>query len=211
MDSVRVLRDLSVKGFSLIERNPDLGMKDLRAMIDHLNPLKATFGRLQSRRQAEARLNTFSARHGLGQLPPHSDGANLPVPPRYFALIAPRPRVGATLIYDLDDVLPKLEYEADRAIFYLQERHSLFPTPFKTRSPDGEPIYRFNPDIMSPANQSAERVFETLSGDDFVPVQKVDWSLNIAVFIDNWTMLHGRESVPLDGQGIFRCSIWIDL
>ena len=208
---MKILSELSKCGFSLVRREDGVALKDVRSMIERLHPLKTTFGRLHPLRRADAKPNTLSAAHGLGELPPHSDGAHLPIPPRYFVLFVPRPRSAATLIYRLEDRLCGIETDAERAIFYVRDRHSLFPTPFKTRSSEGEAVYRFNPDIMSPANDSAERVFNALTEKPLDPTVRVDWSENIAVFIDNWRMLHGREAARQSDSSIIRCSIWMDL
>ena len=60
-------------------------------------------------------------------------------------------------------------------------------------------IWRYDADLMIPANSDAleiKKIIDPLVRSD--DTEFIEWKENMAVIIDNWTVLHGRGVEPQD-------------
>lgn len=157
--------------------------------------------------RSDARPNTLSSRYGLEAFPNHTDFAGYDMPARYIILTAPRARPTDTLVFDA------LELERVFGCNYLQRCIFLVRAkrPFYCRLLTvvrGEPLFRYNSAIMEPKNIEAceiARYIET----GMTSVCRVNWTETRASLLDNWTMLHSRDTYCADKViGLVRFAIW---
>lgn len=128
--------------------------------------------------------NTLSGRHGLAALPPHTDGATNPVPPRWIAMRCPEGSDTQTLFYDTKLVVAR---PADAS----ELRRLWIVKPSGGRSPFYAPVLqfarggwwiRFNTACMSPVGSDGAAVLRLITG------QLIEhrWQPDEAVVFDNW-------------------------
>jgi TfdA family taurine catabolism dioxygenase TauD len=162
--------------------------------------------RLVARAEAEAPVPSLSANHGLGQFPPHTDGAENVEPPRYVALWSPAKHKVATLLYDGKDPL------LDRPLFsrawlagFGRRRFYVVP-----RQTDGDTVrWRLNPDCMRPTS-SDDHLREGLACFETLSRTRVEWQPKQALIFDNARVLHGREALSRENseRELMRVSIY---
>lgn len=182
--------------------------KYLKNLISSLRPRHTEFSTLAPLDQSEARPNTLSAEHGLGEFPAHTDSVTRRVPPRYLILLMRKPRQAKTKLYNLPNITSAIKKEAYRAIFNTSIKHRAFPTHFIVKSIKGHPIYRYNPDIMEPVNEEAAKVASAIKKAEGSPDTVIDWNEYQVAIFDNWKFLHGREPAEADAPPMMRSAIW---
>jgi len=186
------MQQLESDGWTLI---PGIAFGDLLEFCEELGG-RQRVTRLIARSEAEASVPSLSANHGLGQFPPHTDGAEDLEPPRYVALWSSAIHKAATLLYDGEDPL------LDRPLFSRAwlvgvGRRRFYVVPRQT---DGNCVrWRLNPDCMRPAS-SDDCLEESLASFDRLPTTRVEWRSRQALVFDNTRLLHGREALPADDR-----------
>ncbi|PVZ72189.1 TauD/TfdA family dioxygenase [Pelagibaculum spongiae] len=151
---------------------------------------------------------TFSSTYGLSMFPFHSDTAFWGLPARYIIMgmfSTSRCTTNYISLRDIerfisDDFLSK----ARRAIYLVETiEGSKYTSPvFEVNDNYG---FRFDPNIMTPANDYAKVFHEELVvAMNRVESIKIDWSGNKAVIFDNWNSLHSRSAVKDESREIFR-------
>lgn len=168
------------------------------------NPIPSLTGKLVKQltvvEPSDARPATFSATHGSGMFPLHTDTAFWPKPARYIVLRAQGDIRRPTLIKGFSEVFAKVGIPhcklIDRSIWLLRTPTSSNYCSMKF-SYDSHIGYRYDPNCMSPVNSAAIQIVELFheamqvnSGNMHV------WSVDSAVIIANWTVLHGRGQKP---------------
>ncbi len=183
------MSSLTRLGFYAHPRSRASGLQTLRACIAKLQPNTTRVDKLRPRDFESARLNTLSAKHGLGLFPPHTDFALRSLPPRYIALFCPVARPGGTTLYcgkRLHEGLPS-------GTFRIKTATKSYSATFVNTSRHGR-FYRYNADLMCPLDRDAQRLAEAIDlakPDHIVYWHKISW-----IIIDNWSFLHGREPTP---------------
>jgi hypothetical protein len=168
-------------------------------------PLRAPTGELVRRLMPIdahlARANSLSSRFGRGSFPFHTDTAFWPIPSRYLVMRVIGDQRRATTLLDFEDVLGKLSSRA---------RNDVQRSVWRARR-DGCAMYcsmsfaagtlrgwRFDADVMEPANASAKRAHEDVAHviRESNPTATISWETTTCVVIDNWRLLHARGSAP---------------
>lgn len=144
---------------------------------------------LRPRLASEGRWGTFTARHGYGSLPWHTDGAVADDPPRYIVLTSEIASETPTEVLSLSNGGLMLEALRDLVLYtgYLRPRY------FRAveRRNDGVRV-RWDPDKLVIASTAAhDRSALTPE-----PSGRIHWSENTVAVIDNWHCLHRRPAVP---------------
>lgn len=154
------------------------------SLIDSLVPLN----------NLDAHKQSLSANFGTGNFPFHTDGAYFKIPPRFIILrylkgiLNPTP----TVLCDLNQLTNEANEKLKDCIWKVKSRNNEFLTTILTEN--GE-YYRYDKCVMTPAVSKIQNgsYFENLI--DEMPKTQIDWTLNKAVIIDNWTFLHSRPKV----------------
>ncbi len=206
-----VMQDLGQKilemGFALLE-----GHQPERDAIEIVNVLgeAENFGaegpvhHLKPAFAASCPPNTYSGNYGLGGFPLHTDMANWFVPPRFLVLrciegsntVATTLADGRSIVRDVGEsdlaralVKPRRAVKGKHSLLRLYERGCL-----------AGPFLRWDEKYLLPASPAGERGVNQLR----VAVAKAPrLDVHLArpgdtLIVDNWRMLHGRGSVPLD-------------
>ncbi len=203
MNLAHLDHELIQKGWSLVEgvRNEPEHVELANHLGKIVRPPQRSWKQLLEPTPVDvARPSTYSARLGRARFPYHTDYANWIVPPRYVVLRnAGRATNAATLLRDPrselaeDDDLRKL---LSRGIFYARFRGRSFLCRVLARR-CGKTLLRWDRFAMCPANELAVRVAERLN--ERLPREqlesRVTWKRRRALVVDNWRVLHGRESV----------------
>ncbi len=148
----------------------------------------------------EAPPGSQSALYGAGPFPLHTDTVFWPLPVRYVLLRG----YGDTRRPTTINKFTKLVKECDKQ-FHVSVRDSVwliragskkFYCSMKLRH-DNSSLWRYDADLMVPANDAAVHVNKVLrplvSGK---VMESITWSGDKAVVISNWTTLHGRGQQP---------------
>lgn len=140
-----------------------------------------------------ARKNTLSSRYGLAAFPLHSDGANMPIPPKYVAIQFCGPS-SHLVDFNILDCSPLFKTD-----LFLNNRSELLfsvnsgKSKYITRIFKNE-IFRFNPCIMTPLNNISKsflKKMEEIYKDQLIFNPK-DQEI---IIIDNYRCLHSRGIV----------------
>lgn len=183
---------LADQGYAVWWRNA--ATTPLRSILSDLEARVWRCQRMTAKAAADARSNTLSRRHGLGVLPLHSDGAALPIPPRFVLLAAPPWRAAPTHVLDLWPIFARLPPHMGRSLFRIDTGRKRYIQRLVDR-PMGRPARaRFNEDIMTPINTSADAAHAAIRAARRT-AKSVHWSEARLLVIDNWRALHGRGAV----------------
>ena len=158
-------------------------------IVDHLVPIK----------KSEAHRQSLSANFGIGDFPFHTDGAYFKIPPRFIimrylkGIQNPTP----TILCDLNQINSDDKENLKHCIWKVKSRNNDF---LSTILSDDEAYYRYDKCVMTPVISKNQNglFFESLIAE--LPKTQINWTINKAVIIDNWTYLHTRPKVS--GQEI---------
>jgi alpha-ketoglutarate-dependent taurine dioxygenase len=141
---------------------------------------------------------TFSNIHGFSVFPLHTDTAFWIKPVRYLLLSSIYSSSCSTFFISLETILnhfsnTELE-QFKRAIFKVKTIHEqYYSTLFFNHN--GITGIKYDPSCMFPVNSNAKRFIGKLEQVMInIPIEKIKWTGNNAVIIDNWKMLNGREA-----------------
>ena len=146
-----------------------------------------------------ARRRSLSAEVGRGRFPWHTEGSHWPTPPRYFMLRFtsgdPAPTLLApfsSLAFSTDDI-----QLLRRSMFRVASpRGKFLTTILESRGRSIGDIVRFDRRVLHPATpeawRAAHRVDQVLDSHDPITI---DWQSGLILIVDNWRVLHSRESV----------------
>lgn len=160
-----------------------------------------------ARERSQSNRLSLSGNYGLGQFPLHTDNASSTSPPRFIMLAAPASRPAQTLLFapltacDFDRSL------AQRALFKVRSQAGKVYARLLSGSGAEETI-RFNPDLMEPANEEAQKMQKWFT-ESLARASVVDWRHARLAVIDNRRVLHARSSALLGPNSyIHRLSVW---
>ncbi len=149
----------------------------------------------------EAPANSQSAKYGLGAFPLHTDTVFWSVPVRYVLLRAYGDTRRPTTVKSFCDLLqkcdPRIQDLIKKSVWLVRAgcNHFYCCSRFHHRDSFG---WRYDPDIMLPANDEAFKVNSALSPFSMTEGDGIEWAGNRAAVIDNWNCLHGRGAQPLN-------------
>lgn len=161
---------------------------------------------LQPRDAGTVADNQYSGIHGLGAFPLHTDLAHWTIPPRYFILrcIVPAEEV-CTFVLPWEKISPALgAIHMNKAVFATRKRQTGNSGLVCAMSRhEGQTIRRWDSMFLSPVNQSARDLDALLREESWtrsserIPLRRT----GDMILIDNWRVLHGRDSVPAFSKG----------
>ena len=151
----------------------------------------------------EAPPGSQSSIYGSGPFPLHTDTVFWPVPVRYVILRGHGDTRRPTTVKSFSDLVRECDTRfhslVERSVWLVGTSPKRFYCSLKFRHRDSFG-WRYDADLMSPANDSAIRVDRVLR--PLVTSEKVEyinWSGNTAVVLSNWIVLHGRGPQPPGG------------
>jgi len=143
---------------------------------------------LRPREPHDGRRGTFSAMHGFGQFPWHTDGAIADHPPRFILLSSVESAATPTELLFID-----ASSELMRALRPLV-LYRRWVQPRYLRAVDvvrGQERVRWDPDKLDLASPSPGEI----SLDGQAPTHAVEWRSGTTTLIDNWRCLHRRPGL----------------
>lgn len=187
-------------GYASISRAEN-NILSIQKIIGYLGCTITQYSFLKPRTSTE-RQNSLSDIYGIGQFPPHSDGAHLVSPPDYLIMRGSKSRKAPTLLWPACKLLEVLGSDANNAEFEVKRRGRTFGVRFCTVAEEGLRL-RFNHDTMQPKNQSATNIHSWLREPDVEPVV-IDWETTSLLVVNNRTVLHGRGRNEVNDAGFLR-------
>lgn len=185
----------------LIRLAKSIGIIKLHPNGEELAVLKSTDG-------VNSISGTFSNIHGLAAFPFHTDTAFWGVPARYVVMGMLNKSSCTTNFISLNDLKEFITEDflskARKSIYLLEtiEGSKYTSLIFSNNNDYG---IRFDPNIMTPANEHAKRFHEELVGTiGSVESIKINWNGNKAIVFDNWKYLHSRSAVKNEKREVFR-------
>jgi len=159
-------------------------------LIDKLQPVPAS----------SARSFSLSRRHGAGAFPFHTDTAHWRTPARFIVIGCVNPGAGgrATLLIRMNDLgLDKQDKELlNSGVFLVRNGRASWYSTVLCRD---QPFVRFDPACMiaaTPLGDSASLMLQKRCA-VCQPI-RIKWRKDDVLIIDNWKLLHGRESAVSD-------------
>ncbi|MCE7058156.1 TauD/TfdA family dioxygenase [Algoriphagus sp. AGSA1] len=209
-----ILKELKIKGWTEVEGvTSDSDLLKIAGNIGQIRPHanNEIIFSLKPSNGANKLKETLSNKFGFNDFPLHTDTAFWTKPVRFILLSSYKSSKSPTIISSFDSIFRHLSLNdfksAERAIFKVRTLHIQFYTSliFKENGITG---FKYDPNCMEPANYHGKRIVEIFN-DISAETIKVNWCGNKAVLIDNWKMLHGRNSVdPSENRELKR--IYID-
>ena len=151
---------------------------------------------------------TFSNVYGLSAFPFHTDTAFWELPARYVVMGMIERSGSKTNYISLSDIEKNISGDflaKARKSIYLSETFEGSKYTSLVFGGNEAWGFRFDPNIMTPANVHAKNFHEELeTAIERVEPRKIDWGGSRAVVIDNWKFLHGRESVKNESREMLR-------
>ncbi len=138
---------------------------------------------------------TLSKIYGLNAFPFHNDGVQNKTPPRFIILQLKSDEIGVAKTFLLDGFELALK---NQNIFY----HSIFEingngfkelTPLINERINGKKMLRYNPVIMDSIIKKKKVELEQLLSNS-IKIE-IEWKPKSFLIIDNWRVLHSRESI----------------
>lgn len=158
--------------------------------------------KLYPTKEDNAKKGTFSNLHGTRKFPLHTDTAFLNVPIRYMILNTNKESSCGTTVLSVRNLFHQLSKDemkiARESIFRLKTNNSTYYTSlfFKQMGEEG---FRYDSTCMIPFNKSAKVFVPILQNAiNTAKIEVIKWRQHKTVLIDNWKMLHGRESIGID-------------
>jgi alpha-ketoglutarate-dependent taurine dioxygenase len=152
--------------------------------------------------RADARLGTASAIYGTSSFPLHTDTAFWPLPSRYLVMRVYGDCRRATTVLRFEDAFRKgsadLVTRVERSIWRIGTPSASHYCSMRFRH--GEQLgWRYDELCMAPVNEAARLTQAELpQALARCEVQKIEWSGDLALILDNWQVLHGRAVAPPD-------------
>jgi len=149
---------------------------------------------------AQAPSGTQSAIYGTGPFPLHTDTVFWPVPVRYVILRAHGDTRRPTTVMGFERLLQecgsRVSALAERSVWVVGGKGKRFYCSLRFRH--GDSIgWRYDADLMSPANDAAVEVDKVLRPVVTHEVTDcIEWNCAVAVVLSNWNVLHGRGPDP---------------
>lgn len=208
---MEVFKELESKGIAVV--NGIHSEEELVTLAKSLGSIKLTANGsavsiLRPRTGRNSLKGAFSQVYGLSPFPLHTDTAFLSVPVRYLVFGMVGSSSCATTYIHFDEICKASKADlmsvAKQAIYLSDtfEERKYIGAAFTHNGKSG---IRFDVNVMRPMNAHARKFHECISHAlSSLPVNRIVWSGNRAVIIDNWRILHGREEAINEDRQMFR-------
>ena len=166
---------------------------------------------LLAREKGKGPKGSFSYTVGYGQFPWHTDTAYWDVPTRYLLLTSDKPSPCATTYQSFDalrNAIKDFDYLMARSVYLVNvhgNRRYLSPS-FKKAGKNG---YRLDFHIFRPMNDEAKILMQLVGYELEKSYFRYLWTGKSVAVIDNWRIIHGRESASEDRNRILK-RVYID-
>lgn len=200
-------------------------LKSIEGDIDRFQAVCQKFGRVRPARPGrhpveilspkscrEARPQSLSALHGLGEFPAHTDCAHWPTPPRLLVMYCKgNDACRSTLLYDWQNIVAHLTEPSTifREVFLIKSgRHSFYDS-IAARH---RKFVRFDRGCMYPTTPRSARVLgEVRRALSLAEPQEIAWSPGATLFVDNWRVLHARGIADQSAERLLYRALFVDL
>ena len=199
------IEELSTKGWAYVnDVKSDIDLMNLGKTIGcpTLTPNGEYIKEIKRQTKHEAPEGSQSALYGGGSFPLHTDTVFWPLPIRYLLLRAKGDLRRPTTIKNINDLLKDINSDVhemiQNSVWVVGPTSKKIYCSMKFRYKDTT-IWRYDADLMIPANSDAleiKKIIDPLVRSD--DTEFIEWKENMAVIIDNWTVLHGRGVEPQD-------------
>ncbi len=161
-----------------------------------------TIQELRPRNKDSQYLHRYHGNFGLGEYPAHTDLAHWARPPRFLML---RAKAGQnqvnTHIYSRAGALTFLPDGLVKKAVFAPRKNTGIPTPLTMTIFSREAFgIRWDPLFIYPLNDAAKKCDEIIRSPEFTS-NRIEVSMAHqadTLIIDNWRVMHGRSSVPID-------------
>ncbi len=141
-----------------------------------------------------------SSIYGFGPFPLHTDTVFWPLPVKFVLFRAYGDVRRPTTVTRFSDLLHHFDHSfnflSDRSVWYVGPKSNRICCSLRFRHCDSTG-WRYDADLMTPANQAACEVDKILRPLMFNEnTDRINWSGNNAAIISNWNILHGRGPQP---------------
>ena len=201
---VDLISELSTRGYARLH---DINSVELAlSATESLGPLLPLNGRrvqrLVPKERAAAKSNSFSQRHGRSAFPLHTDTAFWDEPARFIVLFSSGMSQSATRVLSVNDTNNLMaSARCDNPIFLRKTiKGAVYSHPWGDAA---ELNALYDPCCMSAANVAAQE-FEEEALKAWERSHRLCWRGNTALVIDNWRVMHGRESCTDDNRLLYR-------
>ncbi len=203
-----VVTNLEASGWTLINTISGASRDELgEAMLEAAGGLGRPVPSLPGRPLVEwlstvperTRRPNLTARHGSGAFPLHSDTAHWPVPARYLFLSCFEPGEAgrATLIWRFDETVfsaSQLDALRREPVLFVTGRNSFYSTVLSL----SRPFVRIDLGCMRAVTSAGRNVLGMLKEVlESVTPARVRWRKGELLLLDNWQVLHGRDSAEV--------------
>lgn len=139
---------------------------------------------------------TLTSIYKQAEFPLHTDGAHKLIPPRWIILEynGDIKNSTATIIADTMSEQNNIKNEDlfHNEVYFVSGGQHSFLTTIVNHNLHKNSIFRWNKHTMKRLNSRTGIPFEDLK---FKKILRIEWEPNQSLIIDNWRMLHGRESI----------------
>lgn len=146
--------------------------------------------------------NSFSKHHGRSAFPLHTDTAFWARPARFIVLFARAKSQTATRILPLQQTRELMVYARRNNPLFLRQTVNgpIYSQPWLD---DRDYSTLYDPCYMQPVNRAA-KAFETAALESATYATRFTWTGTNALVIDNWQVLHGRDSCEDNERVLYR-------
>ena len=143
---------------------------------------------------------SFTYKVGYEAFPWHTDTAYWEVPVRYLMLTSKKSSPCATLARTFESLASNIDdfnYLAERSVYLLNipgKRRMLTPV----IKEHGEIGFRFDFHIYKPMNEEAKILSDLMQEQLSKESQRIVWTGNNVLVLDNWRLIHAREDASQD-------------
>lgn len=197
---MNILSELSAHGYAQLQDIESI--EHALSVTEGLGPLLPLNGavvqELLPREKEGVQSNSFSRRYGRGVFPLHTDTAFWERPARFVVIFSAVASRGATRVLSLKDTRYLMESARRSNPIFLRQttRGEIYSHPW-----DGVEISAlYDPCYMLPVNKEA-RDFQEATLEAGERSQRLDWCGAAVLIMDNWRVMHGRDSCD-DGNRV---------
>ena len=155
---------------------------------------------LLAQEKGKGSYGSFTYKVGYDAFPWHTDTAYWEVPVRYLMLTSEKPSPCATLARSFESLATNIDdfiYLAERSVYLLNipGRKRMLSPVIKKHEEMG---FRFDFHIYKPMNEEAKTLSGLIQEQLNKEFQRIVWTGNNVLVLDNWRLIHAREDASQD-------------